>query len=968
MGQLTQTTTELQAIVDNSDAANVGKTSLTDGSDTTAVAFKKSGFYSLQGSSSNAPSTDRAVLISAIRDTAATGEIRYGQIAITESNGLWWNRDDGGSLGTWYAAVSTTGTQTLTNKTLTSPVLTTPQINDSAADHQYIFAGSNLVADRTVTLPLLASDDTFVFEAHTQTLTNKTLTSPVFNTGVSGTAVLDADDFTGASATTLATSESIKAYVDSQVGSFDTLSEVLAAGNTTGSTDIEVTAAQKVQFRDAAIYINSSADGQLDIVADTEIQIAATTIDVNGTLAFDSLKGTGATTVTNILDEDNMASDSATAIATQQSIKAYVDSQVGTVDTLSEILANGNTTGSTDIAVDSAQKVQFRDAAIYINSSADGQLDIVADTEIQIAATTVDLNGNLDVSGTLGVTGVATLASLVATTADINAGTIDNTVIGGTTAAAGSFTTGSFSETTFVGLTARPAGVPATAGRLWAAQNETGNYGIASKASTTDSFTYIGNTGTKATLGQSYGSTGSYLPLVLQTSDIDRLTISAAGAATFSAGITATTGTFSSGQAILTVSSSTTSAGNAAEIKLIHAGNNTYEIKGGSDLIFSSDDGANERVRITNAGDVGIGSSPAGYRLLVESGANSATAYFSSTATPAYNPVAYNGGTARLAFVGGNATGATTGINFSHGGSVENYFGAVQEAGGAGAFVWQGYSGSVYAERMRLDASGSLGINNSNPSAFDSLGSKHLVVGNGVNTSNLTLFSDDTADANGYGHVAFADSAVSSSTAQYAGLIQYYHGEDSMRFYTNATEKMRLDTSGNLLVGTTSQGYGLFSSSRVTLGDGDAGDGFCVGGINENLSAYTVQADNDTGTRYFAYIANGSSSVVGTISFTSSGTGYNTSSDQRLKENIEDADDAGSKIDAIQVRKFDWKVDGSHQDYGMVAQELQVVAPEAVSAPEDPEEMMGVDYSKLVPMMLKEIQSLRARINALEAE
>jgi hypothetical protein len=91
-------------------------------------------------------------------------------------------------------------------------------------------------------------------------------------------------------------------------------------------------------------------------------------------------------------------------------------------------------------------KVQFRDAAIYINSSVDGQLDIVADTEIQIAATTtVDINGAVDVSGTLGVTGVATLASLVATTADINAGTIDGTVIGGTTAAAGSFTTGAFS-------------------------------------------------------------------------------------------------------------------------------------------------------------------------------------------------------------------------------------------------------------------------------------------------------------------------------------------------------------------------------------------------------------------------------------------------------------------------------------------------------------------------------------------
>jgi hypothetical protein len=179
--------------------------------------------------------------------------------------------------------------------------------------------------------------------------------------------------------------------------------------------------------------------------------------------------------------------------------------------------------------------------------------------------------------------------------------------------------------------------------------------------------------------------------------------------------------------------------------------------------------------------------------------------------------------------------------------------------------------------------------------------------------------------------------------------------------------RMMLDASGNLLVGTTSRGYGLFSSSRVTLGDGDTGDGFCVGGLNQDLSAYTVQADNNAGTRYFAYIANGSSTPVGTISFTSTATAYNTSSDQRLKENIADADDAGSKIDAIQVRKFDWKADGSHQDYGMVAQELLEVAPEAVSAPEDPEEMMGVDYSKLVPMMLKEIQSLRARIAALES-
>ena len=183
MGQLTQTTTQLQTILDDADASNAGNTSISDASDTTATSLKKSGFYSLQASSSNAPSTDRSALLTAVRNTGATGEIRYGQIVWTESNGLWWNRDDGGSLGTWYEAVGTAATQTLTNKTLTSAVLTTPQINDSSADHQYVFSSANLAADRTVSLPLLTDNDTFVFLAHTQTLTNKTLTSPVITGG-----------------------------------------------------------------------------------------------------------------------------------------------------------------------------------------------------------------------------------------------------------------------------------------------------------------------------------------------------------------------------------------------------------------------------------------------------------------------------------------------------------------------------------------------------------------------------------------------------------------------------------------------------------------------------------------------------------------------------------------------------------------------------------------------------------------
>lgn len=81
------------------------------------------------------------------------------------------------------------GTETFTNKTLTSPaltspVMTTPQINDTTADHQYVVAVSELAADRTVTLPLLLGNDTFVFADFIQTLTNKTLTTPTITSPV----------------------------------------------------------------------------------------------------------------------------------------------------------------------------------------------------------------------------------------------------------------------------------------------------------------------------------------------------------------------------------------------------------------------------------------------------------------------------------------------------------------------------------------------------------------------------------------------------------------------------------------------------------------------------------------------------------------------------------------------------------------------------------------------------------------
>ena len=88
--------------------------------------------------------------------------------------------------------VSTVATQTLTNKTMTSPVLTTPQINDTSSDHQYVFAASELAADRTVTLPLLTGNDEFVFKDHAVTMTNKTM-GAMFGTvqALSGAGAVD---------------------------------------------------------------------------------------------------------------------------------------------------------------------------------------------------------------------------------------------------------------------------------------------------------------------------------------------------------------------------------------------------------------------------------------------------------------------------------------------------------------------------------------------------------------------------------------------------------------------------------------------------------------------------------------------------------------------------------------------------------------------------------------------------------
>jgi hypothetical protein len=179
------------------------------------------------------------------------------------------------------------------------------------------------------------------------------------------------------------------------------------------------------------------------------------------------------------------------------------------------------------------------------------------------------------------------------------------------------------------------------------------------------------------------------------------------------------------------------------------------------------------------------------------------------------------------------------------------------------------------------------------------------------------------------------------------------------------TQAMTLDASGNLLVGTTSTFGGGSGNFYVTkTGDVDLVNFWSQAAAGNGTAMYVRR----TNTGNFTYFVYGTSTNVGSISTNGTTTSYNISSDQRLKENIQDAAPASALIDSLQVREYNWKSDGSHQRYGFVAQELVTVAPEAVHQPADPEEMMAVDYSKLVPMLVKEIQSLRKRLAALEAK
>jgi len=300
--------------------------------------------------------------------------------------------------------------------------------------------------------------------------------------------------------------------------------------------------------------------------------------------------------------------------------------------------------------------------------------------------------------------------------------------------------------------------------------------------------------------------------------------------------------------------------------------------------------------------------------------------------------------------------------------------GGTIRAGGANDLILDaGESGTpdIYLQsggstKVKIEGSnGNVGIGTTSPS------SKLQIMGGTSGVDQISLssnLSDNTAKDAGIIMTMYTNNtaaligglAVNGNTSLVYGSSGTDHrGVTKHIWYTNTnynstsgnTERMRMDSAGSLLVGTSSKA----SACSITAP------------ASPTVPAFLTANTTSGATHYAAFFRNSGGTEIGFIKISNTGTTYDTGSDYRLKENAQPIQNGLERLNQLNPVKFDWKEDGTSSE-GFIAHEVQEIFPDAVSGEKDAETMQGMDYGRITPLLVKAIQEQQTQIDALQSE